>query len=583
MTDVTRRSFVAGAAVAGLAAAVGAVSGCSPNADSSQESRSARGEGIDDSVLEQPWSFEIAPEPVPDDQIVESHAAEIVVVGSGLSGMVAAVSAAEEGADVIVVSASSKGISRGGSNFAFGTDVQLEHGIELTRSDMRSIVKSQQGQNSYLVDCGKWADIINNSSKVMSWEIEKLEAKGLKVSLEPGFTDPDGVLTVPAVAHNFFNDEFPLGFKDGAPQQVNAMVDIFVNDFGGRVFFGTPVVQLTRGGRANGTDGAVDGCIARTADGSYVRFEASKAVVLATGDFSRDRDMMAKYAPWTVETFKDYLSFDEPDYNVEASWSGLMPGDGHKMALWIGAAWQKSPCAPMVCNGCAGPTRQGPMGNFFGINMNVRGRRYFNETTNFSYGGVAITNQPRQTVFGIWDSEYARTQDLWDYYGCTVGQANGCAPYTPDELVASWEENVEAGTYFKADTIEELVDILADNGLEDKQAAIETIKSYNGYVEQGVDEEFDVNPSELFAVATPPFYAAKSVGTQFLTICGGIRTNSEMQALDETDTPIQGLYTTGIMSGDMYGNVYNFVLPGLNLGGVCGTLSCLLGRRLAAM
>ncbi|BAK44756.1 FAD-binding protein [Eggerthella sp. YY7918] len=580
MESISRRSFVSGAAATGILATFGGLAGCAPQAVDSKANSNSEGI-LDANSLEQKWSFEVPPEPISDSDVAETYSAEIVVVGSGLAGMVTAVAAAEDGADVIVVSASSKGISRGGSNFGFGTKAQQAHDISITKDDMRVYMKSQLGQGSFLADNGKWADILNHSSEVMDWEIDKLASKGLNVSLEPGFTDPDGVLTMPAAAHNFFTDELPLGFKDGAPQQVNAMVDIFTNDLGGTVYFDSPVVQLTRGGVPNGIEGAVDGCIAKVADGSYVKFEASKAVVLATGDFSRDKDMMAKYAPWTLKTFGDVLTFDEPDYNVEANWSGLMPGDGHKMALWVGAAWQKTPCAPMVCNGCAGPTRQGPMGNFFGINMNIKGKRYFNETTNFSYGGFAITNQPKQTVFGIWDSEYVNTQASWDYYGCTVDAVNGCVPFTPEEMTASWDANIEAGTYFKADTLEELVAILAENGLEDTEAALKTINDYNRYAEQGVDEEFRVNPSELFPISTPPFYAAKSVGTQFLTICGGIRTNSQMQALDASDNPIQGLYTTGIMTGDMYGNVYNFVFPGLNLGGVCGTLSYLLGKRLA--
>ena len=580
MESISRRSFVSGAAATGILATFGGLAGCAPQAVDSKANGNSEGI-LDADSLEQKWSFEVPPEPISDSDVAETHSAEIVVVGSGLAGMVTAVAAAEDGADVIVVSASSKGISRGGSNFGFGTKAQQAHDISITKDDMRVYMKSQLGQGSFLADNGKWADILNHSSEVMDWEIDKLASKGLNVSLEPGFTDPDGVLTMPAAAHNFFTDELPLGFKDGAPQQVNAMVDIFTNDLGGTVYFDSPVVQLTRGGVPNGIEGAVDGCIAKVADGSYVKFEASKAVVLATGDFSRDKDMMAKYAPWTLKTFGDVLTFDEPDYNVEANWSGLMPGDGHKMALWVGAAWQKTPCAPMVCNGCAGPTRQGPMGNFFGINMKIKGKRYFNETTNFSYGGFAITNQPKQTVFGIWDSEYVNTQASWDYYGCTVDAVNGCVPFTPEEMTASWDANIEAGTYFKADTLEELVAILAENGLEDTEAALKTINDYNRYAEQGVDEEFRVNPSELFPISTPPFYAAKSVGTQFLTICGGIRTNSQMQALDASDNPIQGLYTTGIMTGDMYGNVYNFVFPGLNLGGVCGTLSYLLGKRLA--
>lgn len=588
--SMSRRSFLTGAAAAGVLAAVPAITGCSPagKQDSGNSGGGApaqadgtAGEGLTYEVLDEKWDFEIPSAAISDDQITDTISADIVVVGSGLAGMVTAVSAMEHGAkNVVVVSASSKGISRGGSNFAIGSKAQKEQGINMTVESMRGHIKQEQTFGGLYCDGGKWSDWMNHTTEVMDWMIDRCASRGLKVSLEPGLTDPDGVFTIQPAAHNFFNDEFPLGFKDGAPLQVNAMVDIF-QELGGTVYFDTKVVQLTRGGAANGTSGAVDGCIAEKADGSYVKYEAAKAVVLATGDFSRNKSMMAKYAPWVCETFKDVLTFDEPDYNVEANWSGLMPGDGHMMALWIGAAWQKGPNAPMVCNGVPGPVKQGALANFWGINMNNEGKRYINEITNFAYAGVAITQQPEQTVFGIWDTAYAQTQDAWDYYGCTVGNVNGCVPNTPDQLIAEWDANVESGTYYKADTIEELVDILAQNGLKDKETALKTISDYTRYAEQGRDEEFDVNPEVLYPVSTPPFYASKAVGTSFLTVCGGIRTNSQMQALDADDQPIEGLYTTGIMAGDVYGSTYNFVLPGFNLGGVCGTLSYLLGQRLA--
>ena len=58
--------------------------------------------------------------------------------------------------------------------------------------------------------------------------------------------------------------------------------------------------------------------------------------------------MMAKYSPWAYEIFKDTLS-DEIDYDAGLVYNGLMPGDGQKMGLWVGAAWQKTyPCAPMI-------------------------------------------------------------------------------------------------------------------------------------------------------------------------------------------------------------------------------------------
>ena len=73
------------------------------------------------------------------------------------------------------------------------------------------------------------------------------------------------------------------------------------------------------------------------------------------------------------------------------------------------------------------------------------------------------------------------------------------------------------------------------------------------------------------------------MGATFLTVCGGLRTNEKMQVCDANDQPIEGLYNTGIMTGDFYANSYNFVMPGQNLGAVCGTLSYLLGRDLAEL
>jgi hypothetical protein len=68
-----------------------------------------------------------------------------------------------------------------------------------------------------------------------------------------------------------------------------------------------------------------------------------------------------------------------------------------------------------------------------------------------------------------------------------------------------------------------------------------------------------------------------------VSICGGLRTNANMQVCEEDDTPIQGLYNTGIMTGDFYANMYTLVCFGQNLGAINCTLSYLLGRALAAL
>ena len=132
--------------------------------------------------------------------------------------------------------------------------------------------------------------------------------------------------------------------------------------------------------------------------------------------------------------------------------------------------------------------------------------------------------------------------------------------------------------------LEELVDMMGFTG-EARENAIKSINDYTRYAEQGCDEEYHVNPSALHPIKTPPFYGTRthfgSDAMTFLCVTGGLRTNEYMQVCQDDDTPIDGLFNTGIMTGDYYAGTYNFVMPGQNLGGVCNCLSHVLGMRLA--
>lgn len=588
---LNRRDFLKGALATGALAASGtALAACSP-----PQSGSASGDGkaaaSSDTVLsaqsyaDMKWSFEIPPEPVDDADIAEVYTHDIVVVGAGMAGLCTAVAAAEQGADVIVFSASSKPISRGGSNHAIGSKYQIAKGIDYTPETAREIVKAEQTAGTYLMDKKKWERWINHSAESIDWTIDHMERQGLKCCLEPGYHDPDGTITVPPASHNFYTDEQPFGALFGAPLEAQAYADIFTGDFGGEIHYKVVGVYLIRDDEGTGR---VSGVVARREDGTYVKYVANKAVVLATGDFSKDPDMMAKYSPWAWENFKDTLAFGDVDYDAELVYSGLMPGDGQKMGLWIGAAWQKTyPAAPMINGGASGPAH-GVISNFWGLNMDIHGERYQNECTNFAYGAISVLQLPEKTAFAVWDQAYAYTQDEWEQFGCCIDYENGIMPLSPEEVIASWDSAASEGkssigtgaTYYKADTIEELVGMM--EGI-DKEQAVKTIEQYNAYAEAGLDEEFHVNPEILYPISTPPFYATKITGATFLTVCGGLRTNESMQVCDEDDTPIEGLYNTGIMTGDFYSNTYNFVMPGQNLGAVCGTLSYLLGRDLAEL
>ena len=111
----------------------------------------------------------------------------------------------------------------------------------------------------------------------------------------------------------------------GAPLCAQAYADIFTEN-GGIIDFKTRALYLIRD---DNNTGRVSAVVAQNLDtGEYIKYEATKAVVLATGDFSKDPDMMAKYSPWAWKLYKNAIDTTKVNYDVELAYNGLYAGDG---------------------------------------------------------------------------------------------------------------------------------------------------------------------------------------------------------------------------------------------------------------
>ena len=131
------------------------------------------------------WAFEIPPAPIADDQITETYQGAVVVVGSGVSGLVCGARAAEElGDKLILVSAGTLPVSRGGSNHGIGTKTLKNEGIDYTAESCSGFIKGQLAMNSYAVDMKKWSRWINTSAEAMDWVCDLMESKGYKTTLD---------------------------------------------------------------------------------------------------------------------------------------------------------------------------------------------------------------------------------------------------------------------------------------------------------------------------------------------------------------------------------------------------------------
>ncbi len=576
MSKMSRRNFLAasGAAVAAVMgagtafAASSDTSGAMDEAEEKAKSGAQTGAGVDDSYVISlanglpKWSFEIAPDPIADEDIAETVEDEIIVVGAGMAGICTAAAAAERGAHVTLFSASSAPISRGGSNFSAYNKVIEEYGIE--RLDPVDYFYHEERAASFTIDQQMWMRGYNNSEEAMNWCIDIVRSKDVEVFLESDNRLDNG----PDYAIGFgAKGDDSSSASTGQQNAVEAM-EAYAKEQGATFVYDTVAKQLVKD-----DSGHVVGVVAQKADGSYVKFVGSKGVVLATGDFSANKEMIAKYCPQVLPLVGTEDA--ETDYNRGFALTGLYPGDGQKMGLWAGAAWQHTSVAPMMQGAWGGSFE--PLGFHQGLNVNMNTERYQREDISAPYAANHLITQPGHVAFGIWTGNFAQAIIDAGYEWRAFGNRYETPASTADEMLAKWDAGVETGSYYKADTLAELAE---QCGL-DAEKLESVVARYNELCEKGVDEDFHKASQFMIPIeADGPFYAAQNYA-MVMTVMGGLNTNCNMQVCDADDAPLPGLFNVGHMTGNMYANNYNFAVPGNCYGINCITYGYLLGHDLA--
>jgi succinate dehydrogenase/fumarate reductase flavoprotein subunit len=573
---VSRRDFLKGAAAGAVGvAAIGMLNACENPASSDTPDNPDDGIMTGDKA-NQKWSFEIPPPPITNYE--EGGTADVIVVGAGMSGLTTALRARQEGASVILISASSAPISRGGSNSATYSTVMEAAGIP--PMDFDDYFKREQLAGSYRVDQQKWSKFANRSTEAMNWLIDLVQGRGIEVAIERDNYEP--ALDRWVVAHGFVPPNLEGSMSGSGQQSVVEALAAYCSEAGVTIHYKNIARQLVRG--TDNATGRVTAVIAET-EGKYIKYTGTKGIVLATGDFSGDRDMLAKYCPWVLPLWnKDTATPPEAVYDKGFAFTDIFPGDGHKMGLWVGAAWQKIyPNAPMI-QGSWGGSYQ-PLGFHQGLVVNVKGERFYNENISAPYSATLLVSQPLRRSYGIWTANFAQGVIDNGLKWYAFGDNYNTPARTADEMITQWEREAGApdGPFkqtFKANTLEELCTALGGLPYAVTQA---TLARYNTLCNANPPEDKDFfKDSRLMIPINPagPFYAALN-SPLLMTITGGLRTDANMQVCDENDDPIPGLFNVGIMVGDVYANNYNFAIPGHSYGGNCLTFGYVLGSDLA--
>ena len=116
--------------------------------------------------------------------------------------------------------------------------------------------------------------------------------------------------------------------------------------------------------------------------------------------------------------------------------------------------------------------------------------------------------------------------------------------------------------YFEAETVEELAEKLDI----DPDILQDTIDEYNEMCEKGVDTKFHKPQKYLHAITGRGKYLVGKFYLGAYGTVGGVRINQYCEVLNEDQLPIEGLYSAGSDANTIYGDSYNFTLPGNTMG-----------------
>lgn len=467
---------------------------------------------------------------------------DVVVVAAGLSGLAAAISAAESGLDVIAID---KAMTTGGAAnmgmgpLGIGTKQQKALAFNMSPGEAFRLHMNFVHWNA---DARLVHDYYFKSASTIEW----LEDMGVE------FFPPIVAYAVPEKMRAYAT-AYPTGHcvkpETGGmpgPRAAGAMIKRMTeraNEL--RI----QILLETSGKSVIMENGCAVGVIAEDKNGDTIEIRA-KAVIIATGGFGDNPKMIKEYLGF--EWGKDLFSFRIPG----------MQGDGLHMAWEAGAARSKIMMELMYQ--CPDNISVFVLDGAFrqpGLWVNKKGERFLNEdvVANSTFTGNAIIRQPGCEAIAILDSKMVR------YYRKNgvdlVDHVHGF------DLFHHFEEAVEqalASGYeyvYKADTIEELSQMIG----VDSEKFLDTVDEYNEMCEEKYDEQFEKEPAYMYPMEKGPFYALKYYAGAYGTL-GGIKINYKTEVQDENDNSIPGLYAVGADACNIFGDCYPFTLGGNTMG-----------------
>lgn len=458
---------------------------------------------------------------------------DVVVVGAGNAALCAAIASREKGLNVLVLEQAPQHKRGGNSYFTDGAIRFSFQGLEdirgiipeMTDEEAKSIVMPEYSTKKYYDDLMKVTE--NQSDPELADHLTKESYNTIKWMHNQGIT-----FVLNYENQSFIKDEknhfwggLPVKTRNigvGLIEQLNNRAEELEID----IWYKAKAVKIHK------EDNKIK-FLDIEKDGEFLSIETS-SIVLACGGFEANKKMRSEYIgkEWEAAIVRG------TEFNT---------GDGLLMALEAGAEkygdWSG-------CHSIGTDSNAPRVGDFtkpgdifkkhsypLGIMLNKEGRRFVDEGAdfrNYTYAkyGREILKQPEALAFQLYD-EKVRPMLRSEY-------------------------DKEEATFYKADTLEDLAEILD----VDKTTFLDTISTYNASVQEGeyYPNEKDgkgtvgINPPKsnwALKIDQAPFYAF-SVTCGITFSFGGIHANKKGEILDSNQQPIEGLYAAGEMIGGIF-------------------------------
>lgn len=459
-------------------------------------------------------------EPVTVEPVDEAADVDVLVVGSGIAALTAAVAAMKDGASVAVIEKEDivGGTSAMAEGYFFSTNTSDADGLYQLFCDRAAKAHSDE----FPVDSMLHVLADNNDAA-----LDMIRSTGVDILPLKEFTDI--VATESGEADT----------KARSAWRLIESLSAFVEENGGAIYRATPATELL-----TDASGAVVGAVSDTARGRKT-FNA-RATVLACGDYARNADMMRELIPQS-----------QACYTVTAVGN---TGDGMTLGASAGAQFYPDQYVQ------GGPLIFDPTDVYRGsysspafastcMIASLDGDRRVGEDKGTRPIHYSYTNHEKADgAWCIMDST-------------TVADCEGVAELvdqtTPDSFVQAYE----------ADSLFHLALATQMN----PEVLIRSVERYNALCEGGEDSDCGKDAQYLVPLVTPPFYAVRGYA-----ICrgslGGLVIDEAGQALDENGKAIVGLYAAGTMASRPF---FSRTYDGGSALGIGATMGYVAGRSAA--